>query len=227
MRKLPLRRLASYVFSNPSRLLQEINSNASMVQWAKLHRTPNIFKHRFELYEFINCSILESDPIDYLEFGVYKGTSIFNWAELNTHTDSRFYGFDSFEGLPDDWDRVSAAKKKGRCDVGGSVPETTDPRIQFVKGLFQQSLPLFMKRFVPRNCLVIHMDSDLYTSTLYCLTKLDAILSTRSILLFDEFYSSSHEFRAFIDYSTAYQRLYRVLGAVDRNPYVGIAIILD
>ena len=198
-----------------------------MVQWAKLHKTPNIFKHRFELYEFINCSILESDPIDYLEFGVCKGASLFKWAELNTHINSRFYGFDSFEGLPDEWDRVANAKKKGHFDQGGSVPETADPRIQFVKGLFQQSLPLFLKSFVPRNCLVIHNDSDLYTSTLYCLTKLDAILSKRSILLFDEFYSSSHEFRAFVDYSTAYQRLYRVLGGVGRNPYAKIAIMLD
>lgn len=227
MTKFPLRRFANYILPRPSTFLRELNSNALMTEWAKLNRTTKIFKHRFDLYEFINSSVVESNPIDFFEFGVYKGTSLFKWAELNADVGSRFYGFDSFEGLPEAWDRVRKVKKQGHFDVGGQIPDTADHRIRFVKGLFQRSLPPFIADFVPRNRLIVHHDSDLYSSTLYCLTKLDAILREGSIVIFDEFYSSSHEFQAFADYSKAYQRRHHVLGAVGINPYLQIAIMLD
>ena len=44
----------------------------------------------------------------WMEFGVYRGTSISNFAKFCPTT---IYGFDSFEGLPETWDDDN---KKGR-----------------------------------------------------------------------------------------------------------------
>ena len=70
-------------------------------------------------------------------------------------------------------------------------------------------------------------DSDLYSSTLYCLTMLDKFLVDGAILIFDEFYSSSHEFQAFIDYTRAYQKQYKVLASVGKDPYIQVVIMMQ
>ena len=226
MRYFPFRKISSIVFSKPNRILREINANSLMVKWSKEYTTENIFKERFELYEYVNSSILNSDRINFLEFGVFQGESLFKWSYINENNDSRFYGFDSFAGLPETWDAALGSLPKGSFDLRGRIPETNDKRIQFIKGLFQDTLRSFLNNFTPDGRLVIHIDCDIYSSTLYCLTMLDEILVKDSILIFDEFFCSSNEFQAFFDYSMAYRREYNVLAAVSINPYRQIAIAL-
>src|ERR1700722_10850112 len=55
-------------------------------------------KSRNELFKLAHESIRPPGPIVYLEFGVYTGESIKQWILLNKETQSRFFGFDSFEG---------------------------------------------------------------------------------------------------------------------------------
>jgi O-methyltransferase len=142
-------------------------------------------------------------PIDYLEFGVHKGDSIVRWAELNRNPESRFFGFDSFEGLPEDY---NPSYRRGTFDTGSAEPRINDPRVSFVKGWFQRTLPGFVDGFTPRSRLVVHNDSDLYSSTLFVLTEMDRFLVPGTIIIFDEFSSPLHEFRAFHDYLSAYMR---------------------
>jgi O-methyltransferase len=94
--------------------------------------------------------------------------------------------------------------------VGGKPPKTDNPRIEFVVGSFQETLPKFIANFKTKNWVVVHLDCDLYSSTLYCLTKLDSILPTGTILMFDEFGDVQHEFRAVHDYLASYRRQVRV-----------------
>jgi O-methyltransferase len=219
-----LRRLSSLVLRKPSRLLAEMNSNALLVDWSRHHPAERVFAERSAMFRYLNDEVLRHEPISYLEFGVHKGKSILEWATLNTCGDSEFIGFDTFEGLPEEWDRVRGASPKGRFDVGGTTPHTDDPRIRFVKGLFQQTVPGFLEGFTPKHRLVIHNDSDLYSSSLYVLTMLHSLLAPGSIAIFDEFFSSSHEFQAFFDYARSYYREVRLLASVDRNPYVKAAL---
>lgn len=59
---------------------------------------------RYELYKYVlNKYELESKEIDYLEFGVSGGDSFRWWVDHLKNENSRFFGFDTFEGLPEDW----------------------------------------------------------------------------------------------------------------------------
>ncbi len=197
--------------------------------WRRLHaaRCP-MFDHRFKMYEWLNQSIIGNGAMTYLEFGVFQGDSIRRWSELNTHGDSRFWGFDTFTGLPEKWEMFSGPLADGFFDVGGNFPQIKDGRVKFVKGLFQQSLPSFRGTFQESGQLVVHIDADLYSAALYVMTYMNDSLKPGTILVFDEFSSILHEFRALEDYCAAYMRKYEVLAAV-RSPvdyYSQIAIRL-
>ena len=141
-------------------------------------------------------------PIDFIEFGVFRGESIRWWAENNRHPESTFVGFDCFEGLPEDWDSLP----KGTFSVAGAVPDIPDPRCRFVKGLFQHTLVDWLegRRFTRQ--VVLHLDADLYSSTLFVLVNLLPRLRKGDLLIFDEFVGYFHEFRAFLDATTAFMQ---------------------
>jgi hypothetical protein len=204
------KKLASRIFPIYSKLLEEVNNNAKVRKWIREHKkdTP-IFQSKLDLYNHVNATVCNSSAIDYFEFGVYRGDSIRNWASINSHPDSRFFGFDSFEGLPETWNEEN---KAGTFDVGGRIPEIADPRVQFIKGWFQKTLRQEISRYTPLSRMVIHNDSDLYSSTIFVLTVLDPLIVPGTVLIFDEFSSPLHEFRAFHDYTNSYMRNFELLG---------------
>jgi hypothetical protein len=146
-------------------------------------------------------------PIDYIEFGVYRGDTIRWWVANNRHPESRFVGFDSFEGLPEAWEK----NPKGTFSVFGEVPEVADPRCGFVKELFHETMPgwLIGRDFPMRT--VLHLDADLYSSTLLVLTQILPRLKKDDIIIFDEFCSYLHEYRALVDATTAYPMRFKAL----------------
>jgi O-methyltransferase len=170
--------------------------------------------NREEYFAYLQQTVLGGEPIDFLEFGVYKGESMKSWAQVNRHPESRLIGFDSFEGLPTDW---TGECSKGHFSTGGHLPEIDDPRVRFIKGWFQDSLPGFLCSFQPKNRLVVHLDADLFTSTLYCLTMLDRYLKPGTLLLFDEFSSVTHEYRAFLAHTDSYLREFRPVAFVGKS----------
>ena len=181
-----------------------------------------IFDTRLAMYDYINSEIVCNKPIQYLEFGVYKGESIKYFAGINSLLDSQFVGFDTFTGLPEDWIELTRTVKSATFDTDGEPPQTGDSRVSFVKGLFQDTLPGFLEEYNSTNQLIIHNDSDLYSATLYVLTCANRIIVPGTIIIFDEFYSVMHEFRALEDYCASYMRSYEVIAAT-RN-HVQLAI---
>jgi hypothetical protein len=92
--------------------------------WRREHVPPGTpeFDHRREMYDHLQRTVIGGDPIDFLEFGVFRGESLRSWCALNSHPGSRFVGFDSFEGLPEDWQRFDAQMTASTFDVDGELP---------------------------------------------------------------------------------------------------------
>ena len=157
----------------PSKSLTTLGYLLQTSEWIDRHSqldyndfpSPDInHKKRYLLYDYLQKEeALEA--IDYLEFGVGKGNSMKWWLENNNSESSRFFGFDTFEGLPEDWDFMPS----GTFSTGGKAPSFEDPRVRFHKGLFQESLRPFLQDYQAKNRQVIHLDADLYSSTLYVL----------------------------------------------------------
>jgi hypothetical protein len=134
-----------------------------------------------------------------LEFGVYEGYSIRYFSNINKNINSLFFGFDSFEGLPEPW---TSSHDKGHFSTKGIEPESNDQRISFVKGWFSDTLPPFIvnhkELFEDKDTVkIVHFDADLYSSTLFLLTQLWPILP-EYYFIFDEFLG--HETRALYNY---------------------------
>lgn len=200
--------IATTFFPRHIGFLDKLNRTPLFAEFVKANQNVRSFDTREEMYDDLMAKY--PGAIDYLEFGVFQGKSILYWADKNREAQSKFVGFDTFTGLPEDWDYL----KKGHFNVEGKAPVTQDGRVSFVKGLFQDTLPGFLKDFsVSNRRLVIHNDSDLYSSSLYLLTRLDDVIRPGTIIVFDEFGNVQHEFRAFFDYIAAYRRGYKVVSA--------------
>ena len=199
-------------------------------EWRKKnsHHTINDFysekwdySKRFILYQKVLEKENLSVAVNYLEFGVSKGFSFKWWVEHNKNEASCFFGFDTFTGLPEDWNVFKA----GAMSAGGNFPQLNDNRANFIKGLFQDTLPAFLKEFRNDKRKIIHLDADLYTSTLYVLTSLHPYLKAGDILFFDEFAVPQHEFLAFKNYADSYRISYEVIGTMNNYYFVAIKII--
>jgi len=191
---------------------ESLNNNAAFVSTRRdrFSDCPE-FSERSELYRHIAAMV--DEPIDYLEFGVWKGASIDEWRRLNRHPDSRFVGFDTFFGLPEDWD---PQHPKGTFSTDGEMPRIDDTRVHFEKGLFQQTLRPFLATTPPLRRLVVNVDCDIYSATLFVLGSLDRFFAPGSIIIFDDFYSMNDEFKAFYDYDRSFGRTWAAIG---RLPY--------
>lgn len=211
------------------RPLMMASNTIALSRWIKDHHRNGImndfyrpvrnYNDRIKLHEYlVSTEQLVNEKIDYLEFGVCGGNSFFWWLEQNTHPDSAFFGFDTFEGLPENWGPF----KKG--DMNAGVPELKDGRAKFYKGLFQDTLFPYLDEYNLNNDRrkIIHMDADLYSSTLFVLTSLARYLKPGDIIMFDEFNVPNHEFAAFNQFSSSFYIKYQLLGAV--NNYYQIAI---
>ena len=203
--------------------LRLLTHTLELSRWISKHNRKDIFnqfyrpvyeyKQRYNLYQYLcEAKNLIDQRIVYLEFGVCGGVSFNWWLQHNKNSAYTFFGFDTFEGLPEDW---GIFFKKGTMNAG--TPELTDPRATFVKGLFQQVVPGFIKnnQSLLADKLVIHLDADLYTSTLYVLTSLAPYLKSGDILLFDEFGVPNHEFLAFKNFTDSYYLNFDLIGVAN------------
>jgi O-methyltransferase len=210
--------------NNFSLLTSWVNRQSRKVPFSDFYKPFRRYADRVKLHEHVVGSQgLDRRPIHYLEFGVAGGTSFAWWIKANQHPASRFFGFDTFEGLPEDWHFF----KKGAFSY--DIPYMDDERGSFVKGLFQDTLYPFVAAYrvnldTPAVTRVFHLDADLYSSTLFALTMMAPFLRDGDILLFDEFNIPNHEFAAWNDFVRSYYMKYEVIGAVNNFYQIAIKI---
>lgn len=140
-----------------------------------------LYPVREKLWDF---SLAKADSNGlFAEFGVFTGTSINHFARLLANKNIRIYGFDSFEGLKEEW--YGTEGQTGYFDVGGRMPKVL-PNVTLVKGWFDNTLPVFLQEH-PGHFSFLHLDADTYESTLLVLNLVKDRLRKGTVIIFDEY----------------------------------------
>lgn len=176
-----------------------------------------------DLLQQLHQKQLPCHPLDYvldtydfgdkpaLEFGVYSGVSI---RRIRQAVKGPVYGFDSFEGLPEQW-RENYPPGAFAVSTPQDVPNV--PNVTLIKGWFDQVLPGFMQNILKDTPVgLLHIDCDLYSSTKTVLDALDRNIQAGTVLVFDEFLNypgyEKHELLAFWEWYQNKDLLYELIG---------------
>ncbi len=178
----------------------------------------DLSQNRFDHLTYALSKISISGQI--LEFGVHSGSTINYISSL--YPDETIFGFDSFEGLPEDWNISYNEKfnkhKKGYFSLS-SLPKV-NKNVILIKGFFDASLEPWIKDSTLDQIKFLHIDSDLYSSAKYVLLTLNKFIVPGTIIVFDEFYPwgrkryetwAEHEYKALEEWSSEYSREYEVI----------------
>lgn len=155
--------------------------------------TARTFPHPHETLRHA-LSLVEGEGLA-CEFGVASGTTLRIAAEVLTGR--TVAGFDTFTGLPEAW--------RTGFDVGGfaqaELPEV--PGAELVAGLFADTLPGWLAAH-PGPVAYLHLDADLYSSTVTVLDLLADRLRPGTVVVFDEYFNypgwQAHEHRAWTEF---------------------------
>lgn len=183
------------------------------------------YNERFKLYEQVSSHFsIETKNICYLEFGVASGNSFKWWVAKNSNDKSNFFGFDTFEGLPEDW---GGFYKKG--DMASPIPQLEDKRTLFLKGLFQETVTEFIdknsEKLKTAEMRIIHCDADLYSATIFVLSQMFPFMKKGDIILFDEFNVPTHEYKAFKEFTENFYVNLRPIAQV--NTFYQTAFVVE
>ena len=151
-----------------------------------------LFKRKLHLHNHV-ASLIHGEGLA-IECGVFQGSSINHMAKLLP--ERTFHGFDSFEGLSEDWS--GNYHKSGHFDLRGNLPEVRD-NVRLVKGWIDDTFaPFLAENDGPIDYL--HVDTDTYSPAKTILTLAKPRLVPGSIILFDELFGypawEHHEYKA-------------------------------
>ncbi len=197
--------------SNVFRNLYQFEITASEREWKQMMFYSEI------------ANLVEDVPGDIAEFGVSGGVSlmaftrIFNCIEsgLDNKEKRKIYGFDSFEGLPELSNNDSsingsnAQMKEGgfKDELGASYLKKFVNEFQsvsLVKGWFSQTIPEFLECNPAISFSLVHVDCDLYESTMDVLEGVWDYVTPGGVIVFDELFhkdfpGETKAFREFFD----------------------------
>lgn len=203
-----LTKLSNFIYKNKHVLINDFPA-----KWS--------YYKRYPMYKAVLENEINNAVINYLEFGVASGESFKWFMQQNKNTDSTFFGFDTFDGLPENY----GPYKKGAFSTQNKFPEIDDERGQFFKGLFQQTLPSFLKNFDNTKRTVLMMDADLYSATLYVLSTIAPFLKKDDLIFFDQFAVPTHEFKAYLDFSQSYYMNLKLIAAANNFYFVAFKVV--
>ena len=169
----------------------------------------------FIFEELIPCCKIKRP---FYEFGVWKGDSF-------KYLIKKFklgFGFDTFEGLPEEWDE----NKQGTYSADGVIPNIDGGT--FIAGKFEETLPIFYSKPRPMAS-IINFDADLYSSTFCALNYSKPVIDEHTILIFDEFIINKNwekdEYRALNEFCCNNNLSYEVLAVSYFTKQVAVKLI--
>ena len=138
---------------------------------------------------------------DYLEFGIFRGFTL--WYAQTLAKDMgiqkmRFFGFDSFFGLPPlkGTDQVGEFQEGAYYSPRKEVEKfLTQYEVDWcktflVEGWYEKTLrPETREKYALRQCSICVIDCDLYESARFALRFVEPLLRNNSIILFDDWNS--------------------------------------
>jgi Macrocin-O-methyltransferase (TylF) len=192
-------------------VIHKLNAAVSYLEvgrWMRDHGydTCRRYRSREQLFDLVGSQIGDRDVL-YLEFGVWQGEATRYWSKLLRCPQAKMHGFDSFEGMPESWNYTVPT---GHFSTGGRAPQIQDPRVLFFKGWFSDTLPKY--KMPAHDVLILNMDADLYSSTIFVLNTLRDSIVPGTYIYFDEFYDRLNELRAFDEFLKSGMK-FRLLGA--------------
>lgn len=137
---------------------------------------------------------------DYYEFGVFKGYAFWKAQETANRlgmNEMRFFGFDSFAGLPepegvDQTEEEFFYKSQYECPKQKVIDNLTAAgadwtRTHLIEGYFEDSLTEAVKnRYAMGPASIVLIDCDLYSSTKCALEFVKDRLQDNTLLIFDD-----------------------------------------
>ena len=193
------------------------NSIVRSMTWAfSLPELPSLYFHRWALFDHMIELSKKSRP--FYEFGVWRGEAF----RYLIKTFKKGYGFDTFEGLPEDWHDEAA----GTYSSGGNVPKVKGGK--FIVGKFEDTLPGFFAEERP-IASIINFDADLYSSTICALNHAKPVIDKHTILIFDEFLMNNNweedEYKALEEFCATNNYTYEVLAISFFTKQVAVKLI--
>jgi len=140
----------------------------------------------------------------FLEFGVYSGSTINFIAK---RTENKVYGFDGFEGLPEDFWTYEKEYFKNK------IPKV-EKNVELVIGWFEDTVCKFMENHDEKIAFV-HIDCDVYSSAKTVFDNIYHKIQKGTVIVFDEFWNfpswQEQEFKAFQEFVKKHNMEYRYL----------------
>jgi len=188
------------------RTLQSLGLNqiASEIYYRCFHRFSTASPGLDAGFERIFAAVADLGSLpgdaDYCEFGLFKGHSFWKaQREAGKHDlDCRFFGFDSFAGLPDvsgpdETEHGEFRKGQYSCSQAEVVENLKTAggidwqRTVLIPGYFERSLtPDVIEKHQIRKVGVAMIDCDLYSSTVEVLRFLGPLIGDRTVLIMDD-----------------------------------------
>ena len=189
--------------------------------WAfSLPRLPELHFDKWHFFDAIIEKSITARP--FYEFGVWRASSFKYLIKVF----KKGYGFDTFTGLPEDWDVGTHIEKQGTYTSEGNVPIIKGG--EFIVGKFEDTLPIFFSEDRP-IASVINFDADLYSSTICALNYSKPVMDKNTILIFDEFIVNESweqdEFKALNEFCSANQFSYEVIAISFCSKQVAVKLI--
>jgi hypothetical protein len=170
----------------PSRNLHNVlweRATQSSADFVEQHlSTSLVFPSKRQLWTY-TCELLREKHTHgtCLEFGVAGGRSINFFSKKLP--EFQFIGFDSFEGLKEDW--IGHHARKGTYSQGGVLPAVND-NVKLVKGWFDDTVPHELKSYDAANIHFYHIDGDTYEAARSALNQVAPLFKNGDLVLFDE-----------------------------------------